>query len=145
MKRIVFFIVLLTNFSLNAQEKTVITEYENLTIEWDNDIQELVEEKLAENCNDNPPPPPVLNEYCNGNRIQLFYTKDRTEAEIRLKEAKSIYPGEKVNLDFVSPEYKIKLGYFSSRESANEKLTEIRRVFKTALITEEKVRCFLIN
>lgn|SRR5690606_4719320 len=128
---------------LVAQSNVINTEYGNLTIEWEKSLEELMEEK--EICTSPPPPPVKKPEFCRGARIQVFYSKNRSEAEEKLKETKSLFPGEFSNLEYNSPDYKIKLGYFESRESANSTLNKVRRAFPSSLVVEERVRCVLID
>jgi len=128
---------------LVAQSNVINTEYGNLTIEWEKSLEELMEEK--EICTSPPPPPVKKPEFCRGARIQVFYSKNRSEAEEKLKETKSLFPGEFSNLEYNSPDYKIKLGYFESRESANSTLNKVQRAFPSSLVVEERVRCVLID
>lgn len=127
-----------------AQTNIITTESENLTIEMDESIQNLLNEKEAEICHTPPPPPPVK-EFCRGARIQVFYSKNRQESEAKLKELKSLFPEEFSNWEYVSPDYKVKLGYFNSREEAQSTLNKARRAFPSALIVEETIRCNLVN
>lgn len=124
-----------------GQNRIVTSNFGNLTIQWDESIQKMVQ---AENC-PTEQPEEIKSEYCKGSRIQLFYSKDRKEAEEKLKSAKSYFPELIVNLDYVSPDYKVKAGYFSSRESAQESLKKAKLRFSSSLIVDETVRCSLID
>lgn len=124
-----------------GQNRIVTSNYGNLTIQWDESVQKMVQ---AENC-PTEQPEEIKPEYCKGSRIQLFYSKDRKEAEEMLKSAKSFFPELIVNLDYVSPDYKVKAGYFSSRESAHESLKKAKLRFSSSLIVDETVRCSLID
>ncbi len=139
----VVFIFLFSGIAF-AQTNVVTTESENLTIEMDESIQNLIKEKEVAFCNA-PPPPPLVKEFCHGARIQVFYSKNRQESEAKLKELKTLFPDEFSNWEYVSPDYKVKLGYFSSREDAQSTLTKARRAFPSALIVEETVRCHLVD
>lgn len=128
---------------LVAQSNVISSEYGNLTIEWEKSLEEWMEEK--EICTSPPPPPVKKPEFCRGARIQVFYSKNRSEADEKLKEIKSLFPSEFSNLEYNSPDYKIKLGHFDSRESAQTMLNRARRAFPSSLIVEETIRCSLID
>jgi len=124
-----------------GQNRIITSNFGNLTIQWDESVQKMVQ---AKNC-----PTELLEEikpeYCKGSRIQLFYSKNRKEAEEMLGSAKSYFPELIVNLDYVSPDYKVKAGYFSSRENARESLKKAKLKFSSSLIVDETVRCSLID
>lgn len=124
-----------------GQNRIITSNFGNLNIQWDESIQKMVQ---SENCPADPPEE-IKPEYCRGNRIQLFYSKDRKEAEEMMKSAKSYFPELIVNLDYVSPDYKVKAGYFSSRESAQESLKKAKFRFSSSLIVDETFRCSLID
>lgn len=127
-----------------AQTNIIQTDSGNLTIEMDESIQNLIQEKEVEICHTSPPPPPVK-EFCRGARIQVFYSKNRQESEAKLKELKSLFPNEHSQLEYISPDYKVKTGYFKSRESAESMLKKTRKAFPSALIVEETFRCHLVD
>src|SRR5690606_41923232 len=79
---------------LLAQSNVVTSEYGNLTIEWEKSLEELMEEKENEVCTATVSLPEPKPEFCRGARIQVFYSKNRSEAEAKLKELKSLFPGE---------------------------------------------------
>ncbi len=128
-----------------AQTNIITTESENLTIEMDESIQKLIKEKEVEICHTSTPPPTPVKEFCRGARIQVFYSKNRQESEAKLKELKTLFPEEFSNWEYVSPDYKVKLGYYKSREEAQSTLNKARRAFPSALIVEEILRCHLVN
>ncbi len=127
-----------------AQTQVVTTQSGNLSIEWEKSLEELMVSKEKEFCADNTIIEPKR-EFCHGARIQVFYSKNRSDAEQKLKELKSLFPGEFSNWEYVSPDYKVKLGHFESREAAQSILNKAKRNFPSALIVEETVRCSLID
>jgi hypothetical protein len=70
-------------------------------------------------------------------RIQLF-SGERTTANGVLNKAKNLYT-EKVNIEYDQPNFKVKLGMFSSKNMAREYLQEVKKNFKTAYVLSEKV------
>lgn len=130
---------------LFSQTNVVTSEYGNLTIEWEKSLEEWMEQKENQVCSTAPSLPEPTPQFCRGARIQVFYSKNRSEAEEKLKEIKSLFPSEFSNLEYNSPDYKIKLGHFDSRESAQTMLNRARRAFPSSLIVEETIRCSLID
>ena|SRR5690606_18055739 len=130
---------------LFAQTNVVTTESGNLTIEWEKKLEDHIASKEKEICISDPPQPVEIPEFCRGARVQVFYSKSRSEAESKLKELKGLFPTEFSNMEFNSPDYKVKLGHFESREAAQSTLNKARRTFPSALIVEETVRCSLID
>src|SRR5690554_3211351 len=112
---------------LFAQTSVVTTQSGNLTIKWSESLQALMTEK--ESCTPPPPPEEKRKEFCRGARIQVFYSKSRSEAEQKLSEAKTLFPDLYANLIYNSPDYKVQVGYFESREAAESTLRKARRNF----------------
>lgn len=119
----------------------------NLTIEYDEDLQKLISAKENTICNTTPPPPPVspVNEICNGARVQVFYSKNRAEAEAKLREAQQMFPNLYSNLVYHAPDYKVYVGYFESRNDASSTLNKAKRNFPASFIYNEKFRCSLLS
>lgn len=131
-----------------AQTQYVSETSGNLTIEYEESLQKILSEKENAICETVlPPPPPVapVNEICDGARVQVFYSKSRSEAEQKLKEAEQLFPNQYVNLVYHSPDYKVYVGYFESRNSAASTLNKAKRNFPASFIYNEKFRCNLIK
>lgn len=133
-----FFIFYILSFAQNP----VTTTEGNLTIEWDESIQNILAEKENVTCKIIEPEQP---EFCQGTRVQVFYSKNREEAEQKLAEAKSLFPGLYANLIYNSPDYKVRVGYFESREAAESTLRKAKRIFPASFIYEETIRCSLLD
>jgi len=142
MKFTVSGLMLLCGFFSFAQSKMVAHNYGNLKIEWSDSLDKLMAEK--EICTP-PPPPKPKPEFCQGARIQIFYSKNRIEAEEKLSEAKSLFPDLYSNLIYNSPDYKVQVGYFESREAAQSTLRKAKREFPASFIFEERIRCSLLE
>ncbi len=125
-----------------AQSKMVTNTYGNLSIEWSESLQKLITEKENAYC---PPPPAPKPEFCQGARVQIFYSKSRSEAEQKLSEAKTLFPDLYSNLIYNSPDYKVQLGYFESRAAAQNTLRKAKRNFPASFIFEETIRCSLLE
>lgn len=115
------------------------------TIEYEDGIEELVDEKIK--IPEDPPPPSIseLEKMCNGTRVQVFYNKKRELAQSELERFQLLFPETISNLVFIAPEYKVKVGYFASREVAEHYLKKLKVHFPLALIVHEKFRCRLLD
>lgn len=120
----------------------------NLTIEYEEALQKIISDKEGAICNITPPPPPpvdLVNRICDGARIQVFYSKSRSEAEQKLSEAKQLFPNLYSNVVYHRPDYKVYVGYFESRNDASSTLNRAKRSFPASFIYNEKFRCSLLS
>lgn len=146
MKRIFFILMLLLSLSTFAQTNFVSDVSGNLTIEYDESLQKIISEKENAICKTIEPEilPPVR-EFCEGARVQVFYSKSRAEAEQKLKEVKSLFPNLYANIVYHSPDYKVHIGYFESRNDAAPTLNKAKRNFPASFIYNERFRCSLLG
>lgn|SRR5690554_3887832 len=143
MKCVSFILILIPLVTAWGQNQHTTSVFGNLTIEWTLPVQQLYITAEDRNCFPGDHPPAA--EYCAGNRVQLHYGKDRNEAEKKLKEARALFSERIVNLDYEQPDYKVKVGYFSSRETAQKFLNQAKLRFPSSLVTNEQIRCILIS
>lgn len=140
--------VLILCFSLGnfvfSQDNYVSETSGNLTIEYDATLQKIIKDKENAVCETTPEPIPVK-EYCDGARVQVFYSKSRSEAEQKLKEVKALFPNLYSNVVYHSPDYKVHVGYFESRNDAASILNKAKRNFPASFIYNETFRCSLIG
>jgi DUF4097 and DUF4098 domain-containing protein YvlB len=135
------FFLLLGIFSF-GQETIKIQENDNFTVELPESLNKVLESKEKQ---EPPKPPKVEPEYCKGASIQIFYSKNRQEAEKKVKDFNAKFPPMNSKLIFVSPEYKVKVGTYKTREDASADLNKIRKEFPLSLISDEKFRCSLLK
>lgn len=130
-----------------AQTNYVSETSGNLTIEYEESLQKIISEKENAICETATtlPSEPIKKEFCDGARVQVFYSKSRPEADQKLKEAKVLFPNHYVNLVYHSPDYKVYVGYFESRNDASSTLTKAKRNFPASFIYNEKFRCSLMG
>lgn len=128
-----------------SQDNYVSDSSGNLTIEYDAALQKIMTEKENVICETSPPPPPPVKEFCDGARVQVFYSKSRSEAEQKLKEVKALFPNLYANVVYHSPDYKVHVGYFESRNDAASILNKAKRNFPASFIYNETFRCSLIG
>ncbi|MFA7687883.1 MAG: SPOR domain-containing protein [Moheibacter sp.] len=129
-----------------SQDNYVSETSGNLTIEYDAALQKIMTEKENAICVVPEEEKEVKKpEFCNGVRVQVFYGKSRQEAEAKLKEVKTLFPNLHANVVYHSPDYKVHLGYFESRNDAAATLNRAKRNFPASFIYNETFRCSLIG
>jgi hypothetical protein len=95
---------------LSAQETIKIQENDNFTVELPESLNTILDSK-EKSAEPKPPTPIPAPEYCKGTSIQIFYSKNRQEAEKNVKDFDGKFPEMKSRLMYVSPEYKVKVVY----------------------------------
>lgn len=128
-----------------SQDNYVSETSGNLTIEYDLALQKIISEKENTVCAEDEKEEEKKPEFCNGARVQVFYSKSRSEAEVKLKEAKVLFPNLYANVVYHSPDYKVHVGYFESRNDAASTLSRAKRNFPASFIYNETFRCSLIG
>lgn len=123
---------------LSAQETIKIQENDNFTVELPESLNKVLESKEKQ---EPPKPAKVEPEYCKVASIQIFYSKNRLEAEKKVKDFDGKFSPMKSKLSYVSPDYKVKVGTYKSREEAAEDLKKIKKDFPLAMISDETFRC----
>ena len=68
-----------------------------------------------------------------GYKIQLFNGSEQGAYRIR-DEFSSLFPKMDIQIEFFSPEWKVRVGNFKSRIEADRALLEIKEAFQTAII-----------
>lgn len=134
-------LMLVASGKVVAQDGAITLRSESLTLTLPVEVDELLNERKVPKKEEER----IRPEFCQGARIQLFYGKDRTEAERILAKAKSIYPQMHSNLVYEAPDYKVKVGYFDSVETAKSVLSQTKREFPLSLSVPEIIRCGLLD
>lgn len=70
-------------------------------------------------------------------RIQIF-SGNLTQAEKIEKEALEIFMDWPVNLDFISPSYRVRVGAFKTRLDAEKNLIALRKKYPSAVLLKPK-------
>lgn len=140
----IFFLFLLVGMFSFGQETIKVQENDNFTVELPESLNKILESKEKSEDPKIDPPKPAP-EYCNGASIQIFYSKNRQEAEKIVKDFNAKFPQLKSSLSYVSPEYKVKVGRYKTREEASSDLNKIKKEFPLSLISDEKFRCSLLK
>lgn len=104
-----------------------------LKIESSQSITQLLAKKRAYNKN---------KKYLKGYKVQLFYGSEEGALKTR-EDFMSVYPDISSELKFHSPYWKVWVGCYTSRLSADKGLNEIKEGFSSAIVVPAKVsvRC----
>ncbi len=115
------------------------SEFEKSFNPSDYDEEIKIEEKKKENI-EIKPKEKINQEILNGFRIQITMTKEITEANTIKNDLIALFPEQNVYVIFEAPYYKVRLGDFLDRESANNFLPNlIDKGFKSAWVVPDKV------
>lgn len=76
-----------------------------------------------------------------GYKIQIFYTKDRNAANKVMDDFRKSYPNLTPELIYASPDYRILVGDYFTRSSANNDLRSIKRNYAGAFAVQYRVWC----
>ena len=80
-----------------------------------------------------------------GYKIQIFYTKDRDAANKVKDDFAKSFPGLTPELIYASPDYRILVGDYFTRQSANSDLRRIQRTYPAAFPVQWRVWCRKAN
>ncbi|MCF6349540.1 MAG: SPOR domain-containing protein [Flavobacteriaceae bacterium] len=121
----IFALALLINFISFSQidEGTV-------TIESSSAIKAIVAKKIKYNKS---------NPKIDGYRIQLFNGSESSAVSIRNKFI-ALFPDTATSIDWDSPEWKVRVGKYSTRLSVDKAIVEIKKTFTNAIVVEMQVR-----
>jgi len=111
-------------FNGQAQEEGV------LTVESSQSIKQLLAKKRSYNKN---------KKMIKGYKVQLFYGSEEGSLKIR-EDFRSVYPDISSELKFHSPYWKVWVGCYTTRLSADKGLKEIKEGFPSAIVVPAKVR-----
>lgn len=76
-----------------------------------------------------------------GYKIQIFYTKDRNAAEKVKNDFSRQFPNLTPELIYASPDYRILVGDYFTRQSASSDLRRIQRTYASAFSVQWRVWC----
>ena len=124
MRSILFILFLFAAFASPAQN-------DNVTYHQDPRIAELTDlYKLYNKKND----------FTDGYRLQISFSNDRQEVYNNKGKFYRDFPGDRCYVEYEQPYYKLRVGDFSSRLEAYEKLTDVIKKYPGAFVVRDKVR-----
>jgi hypothetical protein len=124
MRSTLFIISLLVALTSAAQN-------ENVTYHQDPKIAELMDIYKIYN---------KKNDLADGFRLQISFSNDRQEVYNNKAKVYKDFPSDRAYVEYEQPYYKLRIGDFSSRLEAYEKLTEVIKKYPGAFVVRDKVR-----
>ncbi len=74
-----------------------------------------------------------------GYRVQIFFGTNRNDAYNEQARFKNLYPEFNTYISYTQPNYRVKVGDFRTRMEAQKMLTELRPIFPTLFIFNERI------
>ena len=126
----------------NTENKTLTKKYidENCRKEWakknkkivitESDINKVA---AADKCTITPK---IM-----GYKIQIFYTKDRNQAEKVKSEFDEKFSNLSSEIKYLQPDFKILVGDYLSKKSASRDFSRLKRMYPSSFLIQFPVRC----
>ena len=141
-----------------AQEKIDTIIFENkgkLTIELDQSINKVISGIENETCPFVSPktitkketPKPNTSDPCatqnqiNGFKIQIYYSKNRIEADKVKNEFEKKYPNLSAQVVYFTPDYRVLVGDYLTKNSAASDIRKLKSKYNSAFSIPYKVLC----
>ena len=80
-----------------------------------------------------------------GFRVVIFFDMSKTAAEQQKASFLSMYPSEKAYIDYMAPNYRVRVGNYRTRLEAEKLKQEILPLFPTAIVVEDKIQLPTLN
>lgn len=158
MKNFIALLLMLFTTVVFSQEKidTVIIQNKGtLKIELDQRINQVITAKEDASC---PAPikkvvvkkdPPKANasDPCatqtqiNGFKIQIYYSKNRGDADKVKNEFERAYPGMSAQVVYFAPDYRVLVGDYFTKSSANPDIRRLKSKYNSSFAIPYKVLC----
>jgi thioredoxin-related protein len=158
MKKFIFLFFILFSASLFAQEKidtvqiinngtlnieidsrinNVIKNREDATCTYVAPVKKNVEKKAVVKSND----PCAGTPQVNGFKVQIYYSKNRADADKVRNEFSSSYPDMSAQVTYYAPDYRVLVGDYFSKSSASGDIRRLKRTYNSAFTIPFKVLC----
>jgi hypothetical protein len=157
---ILFFSFFNSLFAQNTKSDTTLWFVNNterggeFSVNMDKKIATILKSKEKSVCNQaiyTPPKKLTAADKCAtqqkimGYKIQIFYTKDRDAANKVKDDFANSFPGLTPELIYASPDYRILVGDYFTRQSASSDLRRIQRSYPAAFPVQWRVWCRKAN
>jgi hypothetical protein len=83
-----------------------------------------------------------INNKIDGFRVEIFFSSDldaKDKALMKKKEFLSVYPDNIVHVKYVSPNFRVRVGDFRTKNEALKLLREIKGTYTVAFIVTDKI------
>lgn len=75
-----------------------------------------------------------------GYRVVIFFDMSKSAAEQQKASFLSMYPSQRAYVDYLAPNYRVRVGNFRTRLEAEKLKQEILPLFPTAIVVEDKIQ-----
>ena len=75
-----------------------------------------------------------------GFRVLIYFDQDKTNSEQQKAHFMSIYEQHKAYVDYMAPNYRVRVGNFRTRLEAEQLKQEILMIFPTAIVVADKIQ-----
>ena len=81
----------------------------------------------------------------NGFRVQIFFAESRTTAQSQKASFLSAYSEHKAYIDYMAPNYRVRVGNFRTRLQAEHLKQQLISVYPTCIVLEDKIELPIIS
>lgn len=157
MKQIISLFFILFSSIIFAQEKIdtiIINNNGKLTIEIDQKINNIITAKENDSCpivkkapvkkettKSNNSDPCATQNQINGYKIQIYYSKNRAEADKVKNEFERNFPNLSTQVVYFTPDYRVLVGDYLSKNSASSDIKKLKTKYNNAFAIPHKVLC----
>lgn len=75
-----------------------------------------------------------------GYRVMIYFDQDKTKSEQQKAHFMSVYDEHKAYVDYVAPNYRVRVGNFRTKLEAEKLKQEILAMFPTAIVVADKIQ-----
>ncbi len=75
-----------------------------------------------------------------GFRVLIFFDQNKSESESQKARFLSLYPEHKAYVDYLAPNYRVRVGNFRTKLEAEALKAEIIDIFPTAIVISDKIQ-----
>ena len=153
-----FICFIVISFFVNAQEKidtVIIRNSGTLKIELDERINQVISIKEKTSCpvvvkkviEKKEAPKPTSSDPCafqtqlNGFKIQIYYSKNRAEADKVRLEFERTYPNLSAQVVYFAPDYRVLVGDYFTKSSASPDIRRLKSKYNSSFAIPYKVLC----
>lgn len=140
MKQIIFYSLLFIAYfqsnPLKAQQADSSDVISGTVVYADPRLKILHKQKLAENKKDERRGKITTGR---GFRVQIYSGNDRARANAIKVEFMRNYPGTRVYMSFINPQYRVKVGNFTDRSEAQRLHNAVRHTYSASMIVPDIV------
>ncbi|MGU9937130.1 SPOR domain-containing protein [Empedobacter brevis] len=125
------------NMEIDSRINTVLKAKEDAVCTYTAPVKKNTEKKIVVQSND----PCAGSPQVNGFKIQIYYSKDRKDADKVRNEFTRSYPDLSAQTVYYSPDYRVLVGDYFTRASASKDIRRLKSKYNSAFSIPFKVLC----